>query len=51
MFSYEDSEIVSPCPYLEKRNHTRFVDIRLTVVIDTSMERSSRVLQHRNPKI
>ena len=40
------------CPYPEKRNRPGFVDISPTaLVIDTSMERSSRVLQHGNPKI
>ena len=32
-------------------NHLRFVNISPTLVIDTSMERSSRVLQHGNIKI
>ena len=32
-------------------NHRIFVNISPTLVIDTSMERSSRVLQHGNPKI
>ena len=32
-------------------NHLGFVNISTTLVIDTSMERSSRVLQHGNPKI
>ena len=32
-------------------NHLSFVDISPTLVIDTSMERSSRVLHHGNPKI
>ena len=32
-------------------NHHSFVNISPTIVIDTSMERSSRVLQHENPKI
>ena len=41
----------SVCPYPEKRNHLSFVNISPTLVIDTSMERSSRVLQHGNPKI
>ena len=37
---------------LTKRwNHHSFVNISPTLVIDTSMERSSRVLQHGNPKI
>ena len=44
---------VSVCPYHEKRNRPGFVNISPTVVhniIDTSMERSSRVLHHGNPK-
>ena len=32
-------------------NHVSFVNISPTLVINTSMERSSRVLQHGNPKI
>ena len=32
-------------------NHLSFVNISLTLVIDTSMERSSQVLHHENPKI
>ena len=32
-------------------NHHSFVNISPKLVIDTSMERSSRVLHHRNPKI
>ena len=32
-------------------NHLSFVNISPTLVIDTSMERSSRVLRHGNPKI
>ena len=39
------------CSYPEKRSCPSFVDISPTLVIDTSMERSSRVLQHGNPKI
>ena len=40
------------CPYTEKTNHPIFVNISPTVVIiNASMERSSRVLQHVNPKI
>ena len=31
-------------------NHLRFVNISPTLVIDTSIERSSQVLQHENPK-
>ena len=34
----------------KKNHHTGFVNISPTLVIDTSMERSSRVLQHGNPK-
>ena len=41
---------LSICPYPEKRNHTSFVNVIPTLVIDTSMERSLRVLQHGNPK-
>ena len=50
MFPYENSEIVSVCPYPEERNHHSFVNISPTVAIDTSLERSSRILQHGNPK-
>ena len=54
MFPYEDSKTVpicrSVCSYPEKRNHPSFVNSSPTVVIDTSMERSPRVLQHRNSK-
>ena len=32
-------------------NHLSFVNISPTLVIDTSMERSSRVLQHGNPEM
>ena len=48
MFPCEDSKTVS---VPEKRNHHSFVNISPTLVIDASMERSSRVLQHGNPKI
>ena len=57
MFPCEESKTVSVCPYPEicpypgKRDHPSFVNISLTLVIDTSMEISSRVLQHRNPRI
>ena len=54
MFPYEDSKTVSVCPsvrlYPEKRNHPGFVNISFTVVNDVWMDRSSRVLQHGNPK-
>ena len=39
------------CLYPEKRNHPGFVNISLTLVNDTSMERSLRVLHHANRKI
>ena len=45
------SVCLSICPYPEKRNHHSFVNISPTLVIDTSMKRSSRVLRHGNPKI
>ena len=55
MFPYEDSKTVSVCLsiclYPEKRNHHSFVNISPALVIDTSIERSSRVLHHGNPKI
>ena len=41
----------SVCPHPEKRNRLSFVNISPTLVIDASMERSSRVLHHGNPKI
>ena len=37
-------------PYAEKKNRPGFVNISPTLVIDTSTERSSRVLQHGNQK-
>ena len=47
MFPHEDSKTVSVrpsvYPHPEKRNHLIFVNISPTLVIDTSMERSSRV--------
>ena len=46
--------IPKPClsvrPHPEKRYHHSFVNISPTLVIDTSMERSSRILHHGNPK-
>ena len=45
------SVCLSICTYPEKRNHHSFVNISPTLVIDTSMERSSRVLHHGNQKI
>ena len=50
MFPYEDSKTVSVCPHPEKINYPGFVNVSPTIVIDTSMERSSRVLQHGNQK-
>ena len=49
--SVRPSVRLSICPYPEKRNYPGFVNISPTLVIDTSMERSSRVLHHGNPKI
>ena len=46
MFPYEGSEILSVCPYPEKRNHPILVNISPTLVIDTSIERSPQVLHH-----
>ena len=51
MWGFQNRVCLSVCPYPEKRNHPGFVNISPTLVIDTSMERSSRVLQHGNPKI
>ena len=45
------SVCLSICPYPEKRNHHSFVNISPTLVIDTSMEKSSRILQYGNLKI
>ena len=45
------SVCLSVCPHPEKRYHHSFVNISPTIVIDTSMERFSRVLHHGNPKI
>ena len=45
------SVCLSVCPHPEKRYHHSFVNISPTLIIDTSMERSSRVLHHGNPKI
>ena len=38
-------------PYAEKKNRPGFVNTSPTLVIDTSTERSSRVLQHGNQKL
>ena len=42
---------LSLCLHPRKRNHHSFVNISPTLVIDTSMERFSRVLHHGNPNI
>ena len=49
--SVRPSVCPSVCPHPEKRYHNSFVNISPILVIDTSMERSSRVLHHGNPKI
>ena len=51
VFPCEDSKTLSVCPYPGKRSHHIFVNISPTLVIDTSMERSLRVLKHGSPKI
>ena len=51
MWGFQNRVCLSVCPYPEKRNHLSFVNISPTLVIDTSMVRSSWVLQHGNPKI
>ena len=51
MWGFQNRVCLSVCPHPEKRNHHSFVNISPTLVIDASMERSSRVLQHGNPKI
>ena len=51
MFPYEDSEIESVCPSVRTPRKESPDSYSPTLVIDTSMERSSRVLHHGNPKI
>ena len=51
MWGFQNRVCLSICPYPKKRNHHSFVNISPTLVIDTSMERSSWVLHHGNPKI
>ena len=51
IWGFQNRVCLSICPYHEKRNHLSFVNISPTLVIDTSMERSSRVLHHGNQKI
>ena len=50
MWGFQNRVCLSFCPHPEKRYHHSFVNISPTLVIDTSMERSSRVLQHGNQK-
>ena len=45
------AEIFCVCPYPKKINLPSFVNISPTLVIDASMERSSRVTQHEDSKI
>ena len=45
-----NSVLTPEFPYAEKRNRPGLVNISPTLVIDTSMERSSRVLHHGNQK-
>ena len=50
-FHNKDSETVSDCLSVPRENnHLILVNISPTVVIDTSTKKSSRVLQHGNPK-
>ena len=51
MWGFQNPACLSVCPHPEERSHHSFVNISPTLVIDASMERSLRVLQHRNPKI
>ena len=51
MWGFQNRVCPSVCPHPEKRYHHSFVNISPTFVIDTSMERSSWVLHHGNPKI
>ena len=49
--SVRPSVRLSVCPHPEKRNPLSFVNISPTLVIDTSMEWSTRVLHHGNPEM
>ena len=51
MWGFQIRVCLSVCQHPEKRSHHSFVNISPTFVIDTSMEMSSRVLHHGNPKI
>ena len=48
---FQKSSKFKICLLTKSWNHLSFVNISPTLVIDTSMERSSRVLHHGNPKI
>ena len=50
IWGFQNRVCPSVCPYPEKRNHLSFVNTSPTLLIDISMERSSRVLQHENPE-
>ena len=50
-FSFQKSSKFEICCLMKSWNHLSFVNISPTLVIDTSMERFSRVLHHGNPKI
>ena len=54
MWGFQNRVSVCPSVHLSaprEKNHPSFVNISPTLVIDTSMERSSRVLHHGNPQI
>ena len=47
MFPYEDSKsCLSDCPHPEKRNNPGLVNISFTLVIDSSIEKSSQVASY-----
>ena len=50
-FFFQKSSKFEFCLLTKSWNHLSFVNISPTLVIDTSMERSLRVLHHGNPKI
>ena len=50
-FFFQKSSKFEICLLTKSWNHLNFVNISPSLVIDTSMERSSRVLHHGNPKI
>ena len=51
MIFFQKSSKFEFWPLTKSWNHLSFVNISPTLVIDTSMERSSQVLYHGNPKI